>query len=70
MVLSFHTATAKLMGAKRGLYSRESAYIFEYKPPPQYRSCLLLKKEGDLLSGGYGIYVYLYVCMYVCMFVG
>ena len=37
----------------RGAYIFEGKCIFENKPPPQSRSCLLLKK-GGLFSGGYG----------------
>ena len=32
----------------------EGKCIFENKPLPQSRSCLLLKKGGGLFSGGYG----------------
>ncbi len=41
----------------RGAYIRGELRIFEYKPPPQFGPCLLLKK-GGLIFGRIRYYIY------------
>ena len=49
MVSFFHTATAN-GGRGGGELIFEGKCVFENKPPPQSRSCVLLKKGGGIFG--------------------